>query len=289
MTIETTHKMDYLSVSVQKWQPVDDVYGKAEYITPPIGNYNIAKKYHDGTIAQWHTHKPELKTNVVMSGATLDKIRNIGISDSDIIRHVKTLNRVNFKRIDLAVTVDVTGMEKPFTPEYAWKLYQDGKCETRLTADKPIVDIDKRVETLYIGSRKTRNRILRIYDKGIDLGQAANELIRIELETRRAANGIADEVLQGRNYAGIIRRVVDFNDEVWEGIMESPPLPRLRNDENSRDGNMENRLTWLLESVAPAMARIASEQSGGFENEFWDGFASRVAYHYNKLVDSSER
>lgn len=280
----TFHNVDYIMFSTSEFIPRYAHQTSPEFVKPILGNYNMAFRYESGMIVHYHTSKPEMKYHIMLSGQALQFMRNRNISDIDTIKWLQSLKKPKFTRVDIAVTSEVIGDDMhEFTPEVAWSEYQAQNCKTRLQADKPIVDIDKTVETFYVGDRHKRNRLLRIYDKGLDLGETANRMIRFELETREYSAKIADEIAVGHNIAGIIRRYVDYpNNEAWEKIMNCKPLPRHRIDEPQEDSTIATRKLWLIQSVAPAMANLAHDMENGWSDEFWNDFSARVAFEYNK-------
>ena len=202
--------LDYLTASVSKFTPFDDYLGDSEPCKPLIGNYNTAVRYEFGAIVQWHTHNPKLKTHITLTGETLDTMRTYGLSDADIVSHIKSMKKTNFKRIDLAITsIRMDKSIHGFLPHFAHYLALSGWCDTRLALDKPVTDVNLNIETAYIGQRKKREE-LRVYDKGIELGKEANRLIRIELERHSVANSIAKDVIAGNDYGAVINRYVSF-------------------------------------------------------------------------------
>lgn len=281
--IETRHCVDYISFSTDYWQPIDDILGQPKVVKPRIGNYMQAIQYECGCLVQWNDERPSLKQHVTLSGKTLQNWRKYGFVDTDIVGHAQSLKNTKIGRLDIAVTA--YGDKIAFSPERAWELCRQGRMQSRLEADKPVVDIDKNVETFYVGSRKSRNRLLRVYDKGLELGGVAGEIIRIELESRRAANTVAKEVVEGRNMAGIIRRVVEFDDNAWRAIMDCEPLPRLRDDSAVNEKDIEAKKGWLLTSVSPAIAKLAAEI--GWDDPFWDEFTEMTAFRYAQLVQDN--
>lgn len=272
-----TENIDYITFSTKNWRPIDDVIGQAVETRPTIGNYAVAIKYECGCIVQWHPQQERLKTHVTLSGGTLARWREYGISDKETIEFAQSLNKTKFGRIDIAVTA--YGKFLKFTPERAWELYTAGKMKSALKADKPVVDIEKNVETFYAGSRKSRNRLLRVYDKGIEQGGRAGELVRIELESRRAANTVAREIVANVPIQSIIRRVIDFDSDDWTDIMSAPPAQRMRREDVQKT-DIAAKKDWLLNSVSPAIANLAKEI--GWDDPFWDKFSTTTAFRFNK-------
>lgn len=269
----------------------DDSFGKWEDCSPTQRNYNRAKRYEIGILVQWHEKRPEMKINVILSGTTLDTMREAGFNDWSILHWLKNMPNCKFNRIDVAITSKRTnGQIHGFLPHAINYLALNGMCETKLKIDNPVATPELEVETAYIGSRKARNRLFRAYDKGIELGQAARRLIRYELETRKNANHIADDIHDNRTDIGaIIRRYIDFpHIEDWIEIMDSQPAENYRLDDHRPQHVIDsekrnNREAWLIKSVAPAIAKLAHEYHDGFDNEFFSKFSSAIALHYNKL------
>lgn len=284
-------KIDYIALSVSQFVIADDAFGKWHDTHVRQRNYDTAKIFDIGVLVQWHAKRPEMKVSIVLSGQTLDNLRNIGFTDYDILHWLKSMPNAKFSRIDVAVTsMRRDNKIHGFLPHAVNYLASNGMCETRLKSDKPVTDTELTVETAYIGSRTSRNRIFRAYDKGLELGNEANRIIRYELETRKNASHIADELHDKRNDIGaLIRRYVDFPQiEQWIEIMSSDVAENWRVDEyeTEQDKN-KRRWKWLFESVAPAMAKaLFHDDMEVSENTNADKFARLVAYHFNELVDT---
>ena len=205
-----------------------------------------------------------MKVNIILNGTTLASMRSAGWSDYDILHWLKSMPNCKFSRIDVAVTSEKTdGSMHGLLPHAVHYLAKNGLCETKLKLDNPVPNPDMEVETAYIGSRKSRNRLFRAYDKGLELGGAARKIIRYELETRKNATHIANELHDKRTDIGaLIRRYVDFPQvKDWIEIMGTETAENYRIDDdrpkNVIDREAHNaRLHWLFTSVAPAMARV---------------------------------
>ena len=286
-------KIDYIQCSVSRLTIPDDVFGTSEKITPMQRNYNDAIKYEIGAIVQRHTHNERMKMNILLSGTTLSNMRSVGMTDYDTLHWLKSMPNVRFSRIDIAVTsARNDGKIHDLPPHAINYLAANGMCKTKLKVDNPVSSPGLLVETAYIGSRKSRNRLFRAYDKGLELGKEANRIIRYELETRKNATHIANEIYEKRvDIAAIIRRYVDFpNMDAWLEIMDENVAQNYRIDDDRPqavidDEKRQNKMKWLLQSVAPAMASLALSLDDGFDNEFWDTFSRAVAYHYNNRLN----
>ena len=148
----------------------------------------------------------------------------------------------------------------------------------------------------YIGERKKRSKskLFRAYDKGIEkgLGETANRIIRYELASYKGAFKVAERVLRGQDYGGIIRSFVDFpNVPVWCEIMDSEPTKNIFTPDSTT--NLEDRIQanedrwhWLLTSVAQAVGKAMSESENFIGKEQMldrkSAFDRIVEYYYHQ-------
>jgi hypothetical protein len=254
--------VDYLSLTLKFGSVPDWIIGTQitdlEY--SPNKNYNRSQVGESGAIVMFHTEYANVGTHVICSGDTLGNLRGEGHSDIEIcdwcLQHKAS-------RIDIAVTAENINMpySASLTPQDIARLADAGQMKSRLKPNNGVTDKSVKLETAYIGSRLSRNRILRAYDKGIELGDIADKLIRYELETRKNAQGIVRAVAGGYDIGGIIKRYVDFPTSTrWQSIMNAPSvrMPQLESNltTSEKEANKRaNRWHWLMTSVAPALAR----------------------------------
>jgi hypothetical protein len=292
MPYKVKKQVDYIACSVSSFEVMDDVFGSSEDTTPRQRNYNRAKVFEIGVFMQWHDANPKMKISLIMSGETLQKLRDVGFADYDILKWLRDMPKCSFSRIDVCVTSMRTDDKiHGFLPHAINYLAVNGMCETRLKVDNPVTSPELEVETAYIGSRTSRNRIFRAYDKGIELGLEAMRIVRYELETRKNATHIATElVIDKTDIGALIRRYIDFPQiEEWVEIMGSVQADNWKVDSYETEADKNNRRwDWLMSSVAPAMAKALYQDNVDVsENENADKFAAAVAFYYNKLIDNA--
>lgn len=165
-------------------------------------------------------------------------------------------------RLDIAVDV-----AQAWDIPALYELARDGGARTRTKKFSLITSTEG--TTFYAGSR-TSQKYLRIYDKGAQL-KTSRPWTRIELECKGDfAKGISNLVRSDGlvQIPAIIRGFLDFETvPVWNDTMQSQiervSLPRVEKQSNTRG--------WLLEQVAPALAKYAEENP-----EFLDQFIQRV-------------
>lgn len=237
--------------------------------TAPIKNYNRCITYSSGMRQMYSTKDKKVGTHVIVSGKALGVLRGEGHPDVEIIKKFQEVG-AKFSRIDLAVTsspLPQTSGNEPLEHEFKPSDILNSKdvMKSRLKYDNPVVDPSLNVETVYIGSRKARNRVFRAYDKGLEQGGRAGELIRYELETRKNAGGIALALNSGITPSAIIRRYVDFDNPIWLAIMgeEVATMPQVEYDNEHRTRVLENskRWEWLIKSVAPTIAKAITQDT----------------------------
>lgn len=273
----------------------DETFGAWHDATPTQRNYDKAKKFDIGIIVQWHTIHTRMRVNILLNGTTLANMRNVGFTDYDILHWLKSMPNCKFSRIDIAVTSEKTdGSTHGFLPSKIHYLALNGLLKSKLKLDKPVTNKELEVETCYIGSRKARNRLFRAYDKGLERGMTPNYVVRYELETRKNANHVVNELYEQRSDIGaIIRRYVDFPEvEDWIQIMGTDTAENYRIDDDRPQHVIDleahnSRLAWLFNSVAPAIAKVEKhiethEGQAGID-ELWYRLQLISEYFRNRL------
>jgi hypothetical protein len=192
-------------------------------------------------------------THVVYTGEPLGVAREMGVTDRELVMHaVEYAGR--FTRLDVAVNI-LDGTLKPADLEHA---YMHDGCDTSARAAGRVQTLNTDRDTLYIGSRASE-RMLRAYNKGAQLG-TGEAWIRLELECKKLmAQAVASAIADNANTRAVINRaILEFVDfpylpEWSKALRESdaciPPPTR----------KMHSTYRWLLEVVAPALARYQFE------------------------------
>jgi DNA relaxase NicK len=194
-------------------------------------------------------------THVVMGGQALSNIRDLGVSDRELCQHV--LERGGkVARIDLAINLH--GAE--LTVDDLATALKEKRLKTPARGGKHIKGIDKPDNGLYIGGRQSE-RCFRAYDKNAEQHIVdAEAWLRLELECKKArARAVTAAVAQHDNTRTVINKAIgDYvsfpeNGEYSAALADNdaiiPQVPR----------KLTETYRWLLEQVAPAMARYQSE------------------------------
>lgn len=278
--------LDYLTVTSIKPQPS---FSKHVYqlTKSPIPNYDMCEVHRSGMLHCWHSRDTRVGHHYIYQATALRWIRDNLMPDSELVSLV--LKNANISRIDIAITShaeDNTVHE--FTPHEVAIACVTGQLKSRM---KPTTDVsqDLITQTKYIGNRKTRRRLFRAYDKGLDNGELANILVRYELETRKDANVVGRMLTEGKDIGAIMRRYVDFpNSDVWQAIMDAP-IATVRHLEQSMSADEIDRAKrlarwlWLEDSIAPVIARAITEDA------IRDGIVMEDNSHYLEFIHAITR
>jgi len=110
---------------------------------------------------------------------------------------------------------------------------------------------DMRIQTAYFGSLKTRKRLFRAYDKGLEQGHVANFVVRYELETRQNATQLAKAVAEGKDIGALINNYISVIHPHWQVIMGA--ISQKPDYAESDKTNNDDLWAWLMDSCAPAL------------------------------------
>ena len=216
-------------------------------------------------------------SHIILSGSTLTTLAETISPDKLIANLVGAQAR--FARIDLAI--DIVGDARANIPELH-RRFLDGQCTTK-SRKLSLVQSGADGHTMYVGGR-TSERFIRIYNKAAERRasgvQSAEEWIRIELELKGLrANMCAKSIASPDNSVGDviaahIKDFIDF-DLPWWG--EATSGKSIEMQQSAR--KLSDTETWLLEQVAPALARQMIKDAN-FHLRFMDAvryFAEREA------------
>ena len=216
-------------------------HGYQQTATDEIGIVFFSK----GTIQQG--------VHVIYTGEPLGIVRELGVTDRDLMRHVQEFHG-RLTRLDVAVNI-LEGDIKPGDLEHAYM--RDG-CDTSARAAGRVQTLNTDRDTLYIGSRASE-RLFRAYNKGAQLG-TGEAWIRLELECKKLmAQSVGQAIAESEDTRAVINRaILEFVDfpyipEWSKALRESDAvIPRPVR-------KMHSTYRWLLETVAPALAKYQFE------------------------------
>lgn len=292
ITYNIRHDVDYITVSSDDFKVIDDMLGTPQKTHSRLRNYDMCWVYECGLLHHKHSTNPKMKNHLTLSGITLETMRGYGFSDKKILQWLFWLKNPKFGRVDIAVTSTRTdGGKHEIDPHFIHIAALYGWCETKLKLDNPVTNSELGVETCYIGSRKARNTLVRVYDKGLQSGGRAGEIVRVELERRKNAQKLAVDVMSGGHIGSLIRKRVDFPQfPAWVKVMGDDVAKDWRSSEyfpteyDKQKAENDSRWDWLYTSVIPAMSKAIAFEGGDMEkiDRFNELLQSAVAIEFEK-------
>lgn len=248
--------IDWLHVN-EPFQPYS-LLGSHLYIHPtkgklapatPRNGYTEGLANQAGAVAMRNRNRSDMGVHVGYSGSTLNSYNENNVKPLNILRWHIT-RQASVSRIDLAFDIKDEGME----PGILYNMLQDGRAKTTAKTWSLITGNDGG-STCYIGSRSSE-AFVRIYDKAAQVG-VDGQWTRVEMElkaskARFAAFTMASEPDESafKWAQGWLQGFVSFPHPAWVALMSMGAIPLARANKPEKDTRR-----WLMESVAPAMAR----------------------------------
>lgn len=275
--------IDWISVTHKgtgdKGSPVP--YGLPTFKTPEKAHngYTVGFKYKTGVIEMYNPSRPSMGIHVIYSGKVLHHIQETyNVSRNEVLQFHTTLNG-RVARIDYAVDIRNAGIDLNqlwYELENKNAITKSGHTRTQSGGNKGT--------TLYVGSRKTRKKMLRVYDKAKEQKDFASDYVRVELETRQDVARNSTRYYQDNGYSAMsilqmVRGFCDFPSyAAWNRCFMDEPSSIPVGDKSI--GNTEK---WLLEQVSPALARVLIDNP-----QFLDIFLADVARNFEYIHASTQ-
>jgi hypothetical protein len=261
----------------------DDYISGYEKVRGTMG-YTSAKRYHSGAIEQYNPLNPSMGIHVTYSSQAILKACEEFICEQDEILLYLATNG-NISRLDLAMDIDNIRIDirSVFHELLQGVIKSRAKIFDYVESAQSGQEIGAR--TAYIGSMKKRKKLLRIYDKGMQMNLERYKT-RLELEThgaiaKNAASGVLSHIHAiPQAIAGMIKGYADFTESEELGKFFTNvsaiklALPQYKKSDTAK---------WLIEVVAPTLAREASKDYN-VAQEFLKAFQ----YEYDLIQKSLE-
>jgi len=270
--------IDWISVTHKaKIAPVHDNLDKTFVPARGQNGYTAGKRYTTGVMEYWNPARPDMGVHIVYSGKVLAKIANdYGVSRDEILQFHTTLNG-RVARIDFAVDIKNSGLDL----NQLWHELENKNAITKSQHTRTQSG-NNHGDTVYVGSRKSRKKLLRAYDKAKELGDFTADYIRVELETRSDVAKNASRLYQHEGYnagtiIGMVKGFCDFPcvdswNKCFMGDISKIPVG---------DKTIGNTEKWLLNQVSPALARVMVDNP-----EFFSVFIDDVKRNYEYIKKS---
>jgi len=257
-------------------KPFGHMFGLYSYLSevtcPPQRGYNKAVELESGLRVSWNDERSDMGVHFVFSGSALRWYYGKNMDWYDVLARAKKYHG-KASRIDLALDLEDTGMTGKNLCESALRAYK-GKGRTPKFLE---VSGSDGGWTKYIGSRAS-DKMLRIYNKGVEIGEKDRDYIRVELETKGdISRAVAWEFPDMDRQACIsmaktlIRGQADFDIQAWQDALNSEYVGL-----SAPQGRERDTFGWLIKQAAPALAKeIAKRPNEPVIDQFWN--ALRVA------------
>lgn len=223
-------------------------------ITNGANGYTIGAKHESGAKVYYNPDRKDMGRHIIYSGKVLERINQMySINSMDVLKyHIETGH--NIARIDIALdfvgsAVTVVDFQDAFVA---------GQSVTRLRSASVIKSLTDRGHTFYIGSKKKRKKLIRIYDKSAEQNWDF-PCIRVELQLMgKPATKVAIDAIRGDSVKavllGAIKDVIDFPlIQEWTNAMENAENVNLGTE---YDGQGDT-LTWLNGAVRTSIIKYA--------------------------------
>lgn len=249
----------------------------------------------DMGVRRYYGNPNSKKAFVVLSGKTLYNYRALGWDMRDVVEEF-LIEGANITRMDLCVTEYIE--DNLITVDEISESFQKGEFSGTLTKyggkqikgfmpEAPEEWETETTETFYIGSfdRRGKNGIFRAYDKGLELGEFASNLItRLELEERGSnAHNNAKRYANGEKIQDMLNSRITSKSKQWERVIGSDTVDLTRGQQLIKTDEaikLENRMKWLLNQVAPSLASVIAEKP-----DFTDIFNRRLQSELLDIVN----
>ena len=225
-----------------------------------IGSYSDAVET-DLLSVSWSPEHKRMRVMVRMTGRQLSDARKTGATDQSILAWFLQ-NGGRFTRLDFAV--DLMHSEAQVTDlVLAWE------TDTMKTSAQSVTHIggstkdESTGDTVYVGSR-TSERVIRAYEKGIQLG-TGDDWIRVEIECKKKrAQQMAMDMHESSVASGGLSHMRSHIRETkldwFEGIF-SPEIELFDIDKIGRP--MTDKERWIFETCIPAIAEAVKRGMPG--------------------------
>lgn len=250
-----------------------------------MNGYSQARQFAaSGAIEMWHPDHSAMGTLVVY---TAQNIRNACETFNCTPLEILDYLSVSAKISRLDVCLDVYDYDVSIRRLYHDCL--DKKVKTRAKqfgfTESATSGDEQGAMTTYIGSTTKRKKLLRIYDKGKQLG-LDRLLTRFELETHgQLSNNATHELLKNQDKAGskiigMIQGYASFQDTHVARVFEGTQDIKITHPQYRKS----NTAQWLLETVAKTLAKECFADSTLFAQ-----FTGRFTQEYQLLINELEQ
>ena len=207
--------------------------------------------------------KPAQKKLITLAGSDLQRAREMGVSEQELIRYVITLPGFHATRVDLCCDLRSELFRDPLDILTA---FIAGQCATKARSanriDNWITGGEREGCTVYIGSRESLT-FMRVYDKRAQMG-GGGFWTRIEVETKGDVAGNVCNAIAKHGVIAVtkesIRRFIRTGVLWFDDAGGMDTDAQLIDPSEHRAGDFE---VWIKDICLPALARALRERMPG--------------------------
>lgn len=267
------HREDWMTITL----PPIITLNQSRSHCPSINGYTEAWEWSSGIKVMRHPSHPQMGVHIVISGEAWRKTLEVtGLTDRELVSYYDN-SMFKVSRVD----VRCDGFNMGIKPKAFYNAVEQDEVVTNLHSKTFITGIDTGADTLYIGSLKKRQKLLRIYDKGLQ-SETDLDWIRFEAEFRNKYATSASQHLfrQTGSFDVLVQELIvgiaDFPSiEQWRILLSDNGLKIVQPLDP-----VGNTKKWLLTTVARSLANEVFKDA-----DFEDTFMSFYKSILNELID----
>jgi len=219
-----------------------------------VNGYTIGAKHESGAKAYVNMDRPDMGKHIIYSGKTMQRIKEMyDTSSIDILNHhIESGHSIT--RLDIALDFYGAGL----TVQDFQDAFMNHHVITRLRSATLVQSLTGSGHTLYIGSRKKRKKLVRVYDKAAEMGWDFN-CVRVEVQLMgKPATQAGKKIVSGKSTSdtmlAVMKNVVNFPTiNQWNMAVEGKYDVQI----GTQYDGVGNTRKWLEETVLPCIAREA--------------------------------
>jgi len=251
------------------WQNWEERNGQNGYSAGAVHEYGI-RTYANQS-------RPDMGIHTIYSGKALSNMKAHYEIDGIEILEYHVLQGHAVARLDIALDFLNCGLKVTDFED----AMMTGQATTKLRSVSKIQSLTGQGYTLYIGSRKRRKKLVRIYDKAAEQGLKA-DWIRIEVQftgsgARRLSKSLFKSDTMELALLSHMRGVIDFPSiPEWVAVMYGFTPIRM----GTRTEGVAKTRQWLDNQVLPALAKMAV-----LDYDWWVQFKFRLNDAVDELLE----
>jgi len=281
--------IDWLSVTIHGEQPdfAPSWFGTLVENRGGLRGYDQVQTYTSGVMVGRHSSRASMGTHIVASGSAIKRLKG-GVYADEL---VNWLSGYTYKvsRLDIAIDIQNEGVsiDNWLDAVNDGKSTKHGRTKVTMLANE-----DRVCDTMYVGSLKNRTKLLRAYNKGVEMSLPDSvDWKRVEMSLYE---GLGTSVLRNISTAHdkhveiqkYINGFITIDEELW-----SKAMGEAANELPVRESSANKTEEWLLNAVAPAMARVLATNpmfGAEFANEL-QKHMDRINHAVQKLNDEATK